>query len=104
MTVAVAFLLAVSSSAQPTNDTAATLLRILSGTNSIALNRVPAGILRVLDDEDPLKSLAVPLMTTVLQTDHTNGLLGFINDWHLRPKFFHAPDSASDDSVLGFEY
>ena len=98
------FLAVANCSGQPTNETAAALLRTLSGTNSIALNRVPAGILRVLDDEDPLKSLAVPLMTTVLQTDHTNGLLGFINDWHLRPKFFHAPDSASDDSVLGFEY
>jgi hypothetical protein len=80
------------------------LLGAPNGTNSLPLNKVPRGILRALDDEDVFKSLAAPLTTTILQTDHTNALLGFLNDWHLRPKFFHAQDGVSDDAVLGFEY
>jgi hypothetical protein len=104
LALAASVLLAASGSAQPTNDTASALLARFSGTNSSTLNRVPSGILRAIEEDDVLKSLAVPLMTTVLQTGHTNSLLGFINDWHLRPKFLHAPDGASDDAVLGFEY
>jgi len=102
-----AVLLMANCLAQPSGGAApgaAALLRALAGTNSVALNRVPSDILRIVDQDDVMKSLAVPLMTTVLQTGHTNGLLGFINDWHLRPKFFHAPDGPSDDAVLGFEY
>lgn len=98
---------AAGSLAQDTNEPtsrAATLLRSLAGTNRVAMNSVPPEILRVLEEQDALKSLAVPLMTTLLETDHTNGLLGFINDWNLRPKFFHAPDGPSEDAVLGFEY
>ena len=94
--------------AQPTNDSPApgpvSTHTLLNLTNGVALNKVPKGILRALDDEDVFKSLAVPLTTTILQTDHTNALLGFINDWHLLPKFFHARDGVADDAVLGFEY
>ena len=78
--------------------------RAQATTNSVPLNRVPAAVLRALGDQDVLNSLAQPLMQRVLQTAHTNALLGFINDWNLRPKFFHAPDGASDDAVLGLEY
>jgi hypothetical protein len=78
--------------------------RAQANTNSVPLNRVPAAVLRALGDQDVLNSLAQPLMQRVLQTAHTNALLGFINDWNLRPKFFHAPDGASDDAVLGLEY
>lgn len=73
-------------------------------TNSILLNRVPAKVLSALGDQDTFNTLAQPLMQRVLQTAHTNALLGFLNDWNLRPKFFHAPDGASDDAVLGLEY
>ena len=73
-------------------------------TNSVPLNRVPATVLRALGERDVFNSLAQPLVQRVLQTAHTNALLGFINDWNLRPKFFHAPDGASDDAVLGIEY
>jgi len=79
-------------------------VRAQATTNSVPLNRVPAAVLRALGDQDVLNSLAQPLMQRVLQTAHTNALLGFINDWNLRPKFFHAPDGASDDAVLGLEY
>ncbi len=78
--------------------------RAQATTNSVPLNRVPAAVLRALGDQDVLNSLAQPLMQRVLQTAHTNALLGFINDWNLRPKFFHAPDGSSDDAVLGLEY
>lgn len=73
-------------------------------TNSVPLNRVPAAVLRALGDQDSFNTLAQPLVQRVLQTAHTNALLGFLNDWNLRPKFFHAPDGASDDAVLGLEY
>lgn len=78
--------------------------RAQAGTNSIPLNRVPAKVLSALGDQDTFNALAQPLMQRVLQTAHTNALLGFLNDWNLRPKFFHAPDGASDDAVLGLEY
>lgn len=84
--------------------TTAPSARAQATTNSVPLNRVPAAVLRALGDQDALNSLAQPLMQRVLQTAHTNALLGFINDWNLRPKFFHAPDGASDDAVLGLEY
>ncbi len=73
-------------------------------TNSIPLNRVPARVLSALGDQDAFNALAQPLVQRILQTPHTNALIGFINDWNLRPKFLHATDGASDDSVLGLEY
>lgn len=73
-------------------------------TNSIPLNLVPAHVLQALGEQDVFNSLAQPLVQRILQTTHTNALLGFLNDWNLRPKFFHAPDGASDDAVLGLEY
>ena len=79
-------------------------VRAQSGTNSIPLDRVPKAILKALDQEDVFQALALPLAQRVLQTDHTNALLGFINDWNLRPKFFHASGGVSEDAVLGFEY
>ena len=75
-----------------------------ANTNSVPANRVPAAVLHALGEQDVFNSLAQPLVQRVLQTAHTNALLGFINDWNLRPKFFHAPDGASDDAVLGLEY
>lgn len=78
--------------------------RAQANTNSVPLNRVPAAVLRALGNQDAFNALAQPLMQRVLQTAHTNALLGFLNDWNLRPKFFHAPDGASDDAMLGLEY
>jgi len=74
-----------------------------SSGGGIPLNKVPDGILNALDKQDVLDAISKPLLTTLLQTDQTNGLLGFINDLHLRPKIFHAQDG-SPDGVFGFEY
>lgn len=76
----------------------------MSGTNSVPLNQVPAAVIRALGNEDTFNALAQPLVQQILQSQHTNALLGFINDWNLRPKFLHAQDGASDDAVLGLEY
>jgi hypothetical protein len=102
------FLLATGAWAQPPASASgpvdpSAILRAATGTNSLALDQFTKGILKSADYEGAFNSLATPLVLTILQTDQTNGLLGFINDLHLRPKIFHS-DTGSSDGVLGFEY
>jgi hypothetical protein len=103
-----AFVFAMGAGAQPPASAGgpadpAAILRAATGTNSLPLDQFKKGILRVADNEDAFKALTTPLVQTILQTDQTNGLLGFINDLHLRPKIFHS-ENGSSDGVLGLEY
>lgn len=71
---------------------------------NIPLSRVPAVILNGLPREDVFAGMTQPLLTTLFQTQHTNELLGFINDLHLRPKLFDSDDSETGDLTLGLEF
>jgi hypothetical protein len=89
-------------SAQPTNPPAHTT-SFSFPTNDMASGKVPLPMLKVISEEDVFNAVTSPLLQTFLQSDNTNALVGFINDLHLRPKFFHTSGGASD-GVFGFEY
>src|SRR3954469_5893694 len=90
-------------SAQPTNPPAHTGASFSFPTNDMASGKVPLPMLKVISEEDVFNAVTSPLLQTFLQSDNTNALVGFINDLHLRPKFFHTSGGASD-GVFGFEY
>jgi hypothetical protein len=66
--------------------------------------KVPPTILNALPREDVFVGLSRPLLMSVLRTQHTNELLGFINDLHLRPKVFDSDDADGGDVLLGLEF
>lgn len=61
-------------------------------------------ILSHLPKEDLFNERTYSLLTTVIQTPHTNALLGFINDFHLRPKIFDVENGENEDAVLGLDF
>src|SRR5215210_6387728 len=66
--------------------------------------KVPPTILNALPREDVFLGLSRPLLASVLHPQHTNELLGFINDLHLRPKVFDSDDADAGDVLLGLEF
>ena len=60
-------------------------------------------IAKELNDPFLHKEMLDTLLTKVWEFNHTNAILGLLNDLNLRPKVFHS-NGDQDDAVLGFEY
>jgi len=84
-----------------TNDTAAATT---ANTNSIPLKKAPEAVLQALFREDTFNGVTEPVLRRIAQVDHTNGFLGFLNDWHLRPKIFQGNGGVAEAASLGFEF
>lgn len=80
------------------------VLRDVIGTNSLPVNKVPAALAR----EDVYGHVAGPLLKSLVDqikgNSTNNAFLGFLSDWHLRPKVFQAHGGSAGDASLGLEF
>src|SRR5262245_54201402 len=95
-------LLSVKAVAQDATNDAATATS--TNTNSIPLKKVPDAVLQALFHEDTFNGVTDAVLRRITQTGHTNAFLGFLNDWHLRPKIFQSNGGVAEDASLGFEF
>jgi len=84
-------------------DVPAKLAEFVLENDRASLTNIGHAFMALLNQPDAQSTFIRSVTNLLMQSDHTNELLGFINDLHLRPKVFHAK-GAPDEAALGFEY